>query len=185
MAIKFNIGVKLDGSIFKGTVLQKYYRMLGASYKEAGLYLEGEVAKRTPVNTGRLRKSVSSRVRSSGKYQYGQVFSPLWYANAVERGQRPHLPPERPLVLWVKRKLSNVKARLKKMLAPGTAIKMPSQQVVRRVAWAVRKKIARAGTKGVHMFKNTFKSLLVRKTVKGIFQKNQAEFVNRLNKGGK
>jgi len=183
MGIDFKIGVAIDSKMLTGQAGRNYSKMLTASYKEAGLFVEGEVAKKTPVNTGRLRKSISSRVRGTGFRQYGQVFSPLEYSRYIEEGQLPHLPPEKPIMLWVSRKLSAVKAKLKAMLVgtPGVTIKMPAQKMKRKAVWAIRSKIAKVGTKGVHMFKKVFDAPLTGKTVRDIFFRNTTRFIQKLN----
>jgi hypothetical protein len=89
------------------------------SMLEAGMLMTGMVAARTPVNFGTLRASIQfpagfevrgtpqspeykGVVRAGAQALAGT--SPYEYANYVEFGTRPHLPPRAPIELWVMRK---------------------------------------------------------------------------------
>lgn len=104
-------------------------------------HLQGEVQERTPTNQGTLRKSIIGNVREvRGFGVEGVVGTPLNYAVAVELGTKPHMPPVWPLVLWAQQKLG---VRGDEALS---------------AAYAVARKIARRGTEGQFMFRDTFES---------------------------
>jgi HK97 gp10 family phage protein len=56
-----------------------------------------------PVDTGRLRASITPQVVSSGNVVQGIVGSNVKYAPFVEKGTRPHWPPFRALAGWARR----------------------------------------------------------------------------------
>jgi hypothetical protein len=104
-------------------------------------HLQGEVQERTPTTQGTLRKSITSQVTElQGLGVEGRVGSPLGYATAVELGTKPHMPPVAPLELWAQAKLG---VRGKE---------------ARQAAWAIARKIARVGTEGAFMFRDTFEA---------------------------
>lgn len=68
-------------------VREEQYRAM----QVATLVAEGEVARRTPVKTGRARNSITSRVEQRGDTVYGTVENlPLKYIRPLEFGSRPH-----------------------------------------------------------------------------------------------
>ncbi len=102
-------------------------------------HLQGEVQERTPTTQGTLRTSITSQVRElQGLGLEGRVGSPLGYATAVELGAKPHMPPVAPLEHWAQARLG---LRGKE---------------ARQAAWAIARKIARVGTEGAFMFRDTF-----------------------------
>ena len=111
-----------DPSLTAGPVRQFFER--------AGAGVAGAVRERTPVDTGRLRNSVTHEVDSSG--QRARVGTNVSYARAVEFGTRPHWPPLGALQPWARRH------------------GFPSGQ---RGAWLVARTIAARGTRGAHMFR--------------------------------
>lgn len=63
-------------------------------------------AKRTgyaPVDTGRLRASITPEVRQHGPTVQGVVGSNVVYAPYMELGTRPHFPPLQALEPWARR----------------------------------------------------------------------------------
>lgn len=104
-------------------------------------HLQGEVQQRTPTNQGTLRKSIIGNVREVRGFGIeGVVGTPLNYAVAVELGTKPHMPPVWPLVLWAQQKLG---------VRGADALS---------AAYAVARKIAREGTEGQFMFRDTFEA---------------------------
>ena len=95
-----------------------------------------KVVERTPVGaTSELRNSIFGEVAPIfGKEVVGRVGSPEIYTLPVEEGTKPHWAPMGALLGWVQRKLG---------LRGAEAV---------RVEFLVRRKIARVGTKGQHMF---------------------------------
>lgn len=66
------------------------------------------------------------------------------YADYVEAGTGPHMPPVKALLLWVKRKFP---------------VEASNEKAALRIAWAVAKSIARRGTLGRGMFHYAFEKL--------------------------
>ena len=62
-----------------------------AGMETAGEILRDEVQARTPVDTGRLRKSVSVNITGGGAFMQVTVGSDVEYARWVEEGTRPHV----------------------------------------------------------------------------------------------
>ena len=100
-------------------------------------FLEGQVASRTPVNTGQLRASITHEIINPWPNLIGQVGSPKEYAIVMEFGRRPgaRMPPVDAIQYWVVRKLG-----------------IPTEEA-ESVAWAIAKHIARHGIEGHYMFK--------------------------------
>lgn len=83
-----------------------------------------------PVDTGRLRSSITPEVRSEGRSVLGVVGSNVHYAPYQETGTRPHWPPIGALETWARRH--------------GTS------------AFLVARAIARRGTKGKRYLQRAF-----------------------------
>ena len=64
-------------------------------------FLRGEIVKRTPVDTGRLRSSIAVRLQDEGLTAI--VGSNVQYAPHVEFGTRPHWPPMSAMQPWASR----------------------------------------------------------------------------------
>ncbi len=92
--------------------------------------LERPIKKRTPVNTGTLRRSIIGELVSPVE---SRVMTPVKYAEVIEEGAPPH-PVSRAgiegLKLWAKRKL-----------------KVKSDKEAKRAAFAIAAKIRKRGTK--------------------------------------
>jgi hypothetical protein len=71
----------------------------------ATLFLQGEVIERTPAAEGALRASVHPWMQEIPGGMLGGVGTSLAYAEAVELGSKPHMPPIQPLEQWVRTKL--------------------------------------------------------------------------------
>lgn len=71
----------------------------------ATLYLQREVVERTPAAEGTLRDSIHPFVQELPGGMLGVVGTSLAYAEAVELGTKPHMPPIAPLEQWVRTKL--------------------------------------------------------------------------------
>ncbi|NYZ17064.1 hypothetical protein HL658_31360 [Azospirillum sp. RWY-5-1] len=115
-----------------------FLRELAVGVLEGQLLLEREVRERTPTSgAGTLRDSIGALpIELSGERVVGAVGTSLAYAEPVEVGSRPHVPPLEPLADWVRRKLG-------KTGEEGDA-----------VANAIRWAIAKRGTKGAFMFRD-------------------------------
>jgi len=174
-----SVKVETKGLIATGKAGPPFFNALKDAYRESGLMLEGEVSKRSPVNTGKLRKSIASEVRGSGFGMYGRVSSPLEYGTYVEEGQKPRatLPPFKPIHAWVKKKIGVAGIR---KAAKGRKIKPAT--LLKRLTFAVMKKIAAQGVTAANMFRDTFKPGPTLAKVGRIFQFHIDKFVQKVNK---
>ena len=74
--------------------------------RRATLLVERQAKMNAPVNTGRLRASITPEVRTAaGNTVEGVVGSNVVYAPFMEYGTRPHYPPLAPLIRWVQLQL--------------------------------------------------------------------------------
>ena len=106
----------------------------------SSLRVEREVGERTPKGTnGFLAMSIAALqpVVIPGGVM-GIVGTSLGYAEPVELGTKPHMPPVQPLVEWAEVVLGLDEAKAQK------------------AAWAIALKIARKGTTGAFMFRDGF-----------------------------
>lgn len=104
-------------------------------------HLQGEVQQRTPTAHGTLRASIFGDVKRLGRLgAEGVVSTSLAYAVPVELGTAPHMPPVAPLIAWARQRLGVTGADAE------------------RAGWAVARKIARVGTDGAFMFRDTFQA---------------------------
>ncbi|WP_334111256.1 HK97-gp10 family putative phage morphogenesis protein [Thermodesulfitimonas autotrophica] len=119
----------------------------------AGLLVERDAKKLCPVDTGRLRTSISHRLTGAGtKNPAVEVGTNVEYAPYVEFGTRPHYPPPRALRRWAQ--LHGMKpgaefAIARKIAARGTpakpflfpAFNANKDKVKQLVAEAIRKEL--------------------------------------------
>jgi len=73
---------------------------VGKAMAQSLLTIEGAVKERTPVDTGTLRRSIHSEIRSE---LHGEVGTDLRYAPYVEVGTRPHWVPGWAIAGWRRR----------------------------------------------------------------------------------
>jgi len=146
-----------------------------AAMDESGLLLTGLVADRTPVNYGVLRSSIefpqgymvrgtsvaelTGTIAASKKDSISGT-SAHEYANYVEFGTRPHLPPVGPLILWALRKF-------------GVGVDEAYD-----IAKGVQYKIAARGTEGAHMFRDAW-NLGGKKRVSEFFRQVPVKAIRR------
>ena len=69
--------------------------------RDCALMVEYDAKVNAPVNTGRLRASITPEVRVEGEIVMGVVGSNVEYAPYMELGTRPHFPPPEALERWV------------------------------------------------------------------------------------
>jgi phage gpG-like protein len=74
-----------------------------AKMREATLLVVNEAKQRAPVDTGRLRASITPEVRREDGGVVGIVGSNVVYAPYMELGTRPHWPPPGALAVWARR----------------------------------------------------------------------------------
>ena len=111
---------------------------LTPSVIEAQLLVEREIRERTPTSgAGTLRDSIGALpVTFSQDRVRGEVGTALSYAQPMESGSRPHMPPVEPIAEWVRRKLGKKPAEAK------------------GIAFAIALKIAKEGSEGAFMFRD-------------------------------
>ncbi len=115
---------------------------IAAGIYEAELLLQREVMERTPSSgAGTLRNSIIAAQPSiEGETILGSVTTPLPYAQPVEFGAKPHMPPVQPIIDWVEAKLGLKGAEAKK------------------AGWAIAMSIKAKGTEGAFMFTNALEA---------------------------
>ncbi len=114
---------KLSAELFKTPLAQ--------AIKKATLFLEREVKKNTPVDTGRLRSGITNQIAPD----FGIVGTNVKYASFVEYGSKPHWPPIAPLEAWA------------------------SRHGMKGAGYAIARKIAAKGTAARQMFGKGFTAL--------------------------
>jgi phage gpG-like protein len=65
----------------------------------SGFYVQGQAKERAPVDTGRLRNSIATKVEETRAL----IGTNLSYAPHVEFGSRPHWPPLSAMQPWARR----------------------------------------------------------------------------------
>lgn len=113
---------KLENPELIGEPLRKFFNVVTFD-------LQRNVQELTPVDTGRLRASITQRVDASPVPLWGEVYTNVEYAEFVEMGSRPHWTSWTNLNEWAYRHNRNV--------------------------YAVQAAIARRGTRAWHMFTNS------------------------------
>lgn len=71
--------------------------------RQATLLVSRDAKLLAPVDTGRLRASITPAIRLDGNDVIGVVGTNVEYAAAVEVGSKPHWPPRGALETWAKR----------------------------------------------------------------------------------
>lgn len=71
--------------------------------RDSTLYVQRDAKINAPVDTGRLRASITPDIRSFGDRIEGVVGSNVVYAPYVELGTKPHFPPLAALATWARR----------------------------------------------------------------------------------
>ena len=71
--------------------------------RRATLLVTASAKRLVPVDSGRLRASITPEVRNERNTVVGVVGSNVVYAPYVETGTRPHWPPPGALAVWAKR----------------------------------------------------------------------------------
>ena len=73
------------------------------AFKDATLLVMRDARIDAPVDTGRLRSSITPEVASMGKEVVGIVGSNVAHAPMMELGAKPHFPPISALEVWARR----------------------------------------------------------------------------------
>lgn len=80
-----------------------YGQAVMSQMRKATLLVSRDAKLLSPVDTGRLRASITPAIRLDGDSVIGVVGSNVEYAAAVEVGTKPHWPPRAALETWAKR----------------------------------------------------------------------------------
>lgn len=136
--MRITIKRSAEGPLSESGVPQKIvYAHLKSAITEASIFTERRVKARTPVGVfgdSGLRGSIFSEVSERLHGITAVISSPLPYAEGVELGTSPHMPPIKSLTRWVEVKF-------------GLSGKAAESR-----AWAVAMSIKKKGTKGQYMF---------------------------------
>ena len=118
------IELDINNAVFKSLEqgIKKYRKELKKEFKKAitdtVLYIEAEAKKRCPVDTGRLRASITPEVKSAIE---GQVGTNTEYALDVEYGTKPHkIRPIKAKILAWKDRQTGKYIYAKEINHPGT-----------------------------------------------------------------
>jgi len=114
--------------------------------RDATLYVVGDAKKLAPVDTGRLRASITPAIRSSAEGIQGVIGSNVHYAPYMELGTRPHWPPLGALETWAKRHGTTAFQVARAIATRGTkarrflqgAVEQNAPKIYRRIEIAVR-----------------------------------------------
>ena len=71
--------------------------------RRATLLVQRGAKERAPVDTGRLRASITPEIRALGSHIEGVVGSNVKYAPFVELGTKPHFVPQQYIGRWARR----------------------------------------------------------------------------------
>ena len=137
-----------DIPVFDGSAESVTAQVMGRAMNSALFLADAELTKRTPVFTGRLRASWSTRVDITTRPVQitGTNINVAPYALYVDQGSEPHWPPWGPgssLALWVRRTLGPevsafVIARKIAGLSPsGKPGGTPARRIVERTQRAI------------------------------------------------
>jgi hypothetical protein len=165
--MELKLEIKKQGAIFEGKAPEIMQKELDAAMESTLMLLQREVKERTPVGVlgaeGGLLGSIQTDIKGKGTpVVKGIVASVSEYAEAVEKGTKPHFPPTGPIQLWVKRKL-----------------KIEDEKQSRQVAFMIARSIAKRGTKGQYMFKKALEAK--ENKIQKIFEKAGYQIVRELN----
>ena len=117
------------------------------AFRDATLLVSNDAKVNAPVDTGRLRASITPEVRLQGSTIEGVVGTNVVYAAAVELGSRPHWAPLAALETWARRHGMN--------------------------AYVLQRAIARRGTKPRRYLQRAFESnrpIIIRKIERAVSQ---------------
>ncbi len=133
--------IEKKGKFFDGKSTAVVRDQLVRALQEVTIFLEGEVKTRTPVGVygdqGGLKASIFSEVLHKGSAVVkGLVGHQSVYGDVVEKGRRPGkaMPPKGALVRWME-------------VTFGI-----DSDTARQLEFVVRRKIAKKGFEGAHMF---------------------------------
>lgn len=167
MNFHFQVDTKVQGMLFAQPwkVFPIYKKEFHAGLLESSLLLKHETVLRTPVSSGSMKRSIVSEVRGEGLAMEAAVGSNMKAALPIELGARPHMPPQGPIELWVKREGITMSFR-------GT------QLGIRNIAYLIARSIKERGLEGHFMFKEAFEASLSR--IEKILSAAQARVIKEI-----
>ena len=95
--------VGLKETINNLTMIGKQLEMTDEPMRQATMLVAGAAKRNAPVDTGRLRASITPGVRGESGQTVGVVGSNVAYAPFMELGAKPHFPPMSALETWARR----------------------------------------------------------------------------------
>lgn len=126
---------KLDGNALLAAPLRR-------ALTRSVLTVEGEAKRLAPVDTGRLRASLTHRVDPEPVPRFGEVGTNVFYAPYVHEGREPgKMPPVSAIQTWVHHKGIGGK-----VLGQGRIRRAPAA-VERAIAFVIARRIAQVGIK--------------------------------------
>lgn len=148
----------IDGVEIKGLVeTQKKLEQVAAdlagepmrqAVREGTLLIQRSAKEEVPVDTGRLRGSITSRVVGEEKSITGITGTNVKYAADVEFGTGPHMPEMGSLAIWAKRHDVELKAIAEAIGQHGTRAQPYMAPAAKANDSAIKKKIEDA-VKGI------------------------------------
>jgi hypothetical protein len=88
----------------EATMAQLHGPEMAQAMRDCTLMVQRDAKLLVPVDTGRLRASITPEVRMDGNEVMGVVGSNVKYAPYIETGTRPHWPPMGAIWEWVEHK---------------------------------------------------------------------------------
>lgn len=145
------MSVKIDIAKFE----ERISTTISNELLQLGTALASEIARNAPVSTSTLGGSFAAKLGTAvdGGGVVVTVGSPIWgsYGAFVEFGTRPHWAPIEPILTWVRNSMSvkavGVSFESGKAVPSRKGTKRRNSNDIKRIAYAVRAKIAQVGTK--------------------------------------
>lgn len=118
-----------------------------SAMRKATMIVAADAKRNAPVDTGRLRASITPEVRNTwGSTVEGIVGSNVKYAPFMELGTRPHFPPIAALETWARRHGTTAflvcRAIARRGLKPRYYLKKALESNVKRVVECFEEKVA-------------------------------------------
>lgn len=151
----------MNEQLFDTTELEAILKEYGENVKKGYQQKLKDHGRPTQENT--LASTITVEVEKNGT-RYAVYLNLQEYWKYVESGTRPHWAPIAPLLHWVE---------VKPLLPRPEIEHLPRPQQLKRMAYAVRWKIAQEGTKGTHDLKETTD------TLEGYYEERIAEALGR------
>ena len=112
--------------------------------RDSALYVERDAKRYAPVDTGRLRASITPSIRSDATGVQGVIGSNVVYAPYMELGTRPHWPPISALETWARRHNTSAFVVARAIAMRGTKARRYLQRAIEDNARRIYRRIERA-----------------------------------------